>query len=625
MTTVDTSGTVADTKNTKSTINGLFHATVEKHGDRVALRHKVEKVYQDITYKQLAANVENIASGLAHLGIQKGDRVALLSENRPEWATTDLAVQALGGIIIPIYPTLPQQQIAYIVGNSGAKALMVSDKKQLKKALEARANLPDLQHLIAMETDAAATDSAVLTYESLIAQGEKTPLGDAYKASWTAVGPDDVASIVYTSGTTGDPKGAMLTHHNFAFDVTAALQHFRGAGQPVTETDTFLSFLPVCHVFERTTGYYLPLAVGATIAYSEGVRTLVDDMAKAAPTLMVCVPRVYESFQERALDSVAKQPEKRQAIFKKAVEFGKTYFEKKRSGNGLVGPIMEIQRFAYEKLVYAKIRDRFGGRLRFLVSGGAALSPDTARFFEGIGLPIIEGYGMTESSPVMAINPNRRIKIGTVGIVIPGGELKIAADGEILYRGPNVMKGYWKNDTATAEVISADGWLHTGDIGLLDDEGYLKITDRKKDIIVLANGKNVAPQPIEAEMKQSPFINEIVLIGDKQSIITALILPNKENLKDWAKSQSLTVPATDEEFLVLPDVRKKIKAEIDALSKGLADFEKIKRFTLLAVTFSVDSGEMTPTLKIKRKVVMQKFAREIAEMRGDGGEATGAG
>jgi long-chain acyl-CoA synthetase len=333
---------------------------------------------------------------------------------------------------------------------------------------------------------------------------------------------------------------------------------------------------------------------------------------------MVCVPRVYESFQERVLDTVAKQPEKRQAIFNKAIDFGKKYAEKKRNGNGLTGPLMEVQRFVFEKLVYDKLRARFGGRLRFLVSGGAALAPDTARFFEAIGLPIIEGYGMTEASPVMAVNPNRRIKIGTVGIAIPGGEIKIAEDGEILYRGANVMKGYWKNETATAEMIGDDGWLHTGDIGILDDEGYLKITDRKKDIIVLANGKNVAPQPIEADLKQSPFISEIVLIGDKQSIITALILPNKEKLKEWAKSQNLSIPATDEELMVMSEIRKKIKQEIDAHSGGLADFEKVKRFTLLPVTFSVDSGEMTPTLKIKRKVVMQKFAREIAEMRGDG-------
>jgi long-chain acyl-CoA synthetase len=607
----------------KQTINELFHATVERFGDRVALRHKVEKVYQDITYRALAESIEKMASGLAQLGIQKGDRVAILSENRPEWAITDLAVLALGGIVIPIYPTLPAPQVAYIVGNSGAKALVVSDSKQFKKANEARKKLTELQQLIVMEDAAAGGDTAIPTYASLLEQGAKTPLGAGYKASWSSVAPDDVASIVYTSGTTGDPKGAMLTHNNFAFDVTAALEHFRRAGQPVTETDTFLSFLPVCHVFERTTGYYLPLTVGATIAYSEGVRTLVDDMAKAAPTLMVCVPRVYESFQERVQDTVAKQPENRQAIFQKAITFGKAYTEKKRNGNGLVGPIREIQRFAYEKLVYAKLRDRFGGRLRFLVSGGAALSPDTARFFEAIGLPIIEGYGMTEASPVMAVNPNRRIKIGTVGIAIPGGELKIAADGEILYRGANVMKGYWKNDTATAEMIATDGWLHTGDIGLLDEEGYLKITDRKKDIIVLANGKNVAPQPIEAEIKQSPFISEIVLIGDKQSIVTALILPNKEKLKDWAKSQNVTVPGTDEELMVQADIRKKIKQEIDAHSSALADFEKIKRFTLLPVTFSVDSGEMTPTLKIKRKVVMQKFAKEIAEMRGETVEAAG--
>jgi len=606
---------------TTTTINRIFQETVARAGERVALRYKVEKEYRDITYGQLAAQVEQAASGLAALGIEPGDRVAILSENRPEWAVTDLAVLALGGVVVPIYPTLPAPQIAYVVRNSGAKALVVSDNKQLKKAIEARPDLPELQHLIVMEAGAAEGDASAHTFASILEEGTRNPLGAEYRRRWESVSPDDIASLVYTSGTTGDPKGAMLTHGNFTFDVDAALEHFRRTGQPITQEDTFLSFLPVCHVFERTTGYYLPLRVGAQIGYSEGVRTLVDDMAKVQPTLMVCVPRVYESFQERAQDAVAREPESKQAAFQKALAFGRTYAEKKRTGNGHVGPIMEAEHLLYEKLVYQKLRERFGGRLRFVVSGGAALNPETARFFEAVGLQIVEGYGMTEAAPVMAVNPNRRIKIGTVGTVVPGGEIKIAADGEILYRGPNVMKGYWDNPVATAEVIDSDGWLHTGDVGLLDDEGYLKITDRKKDIIVLANGKNVAPQPIEATIKQSPLISEIVLIGDKQNIITALVLPNKEKLKAWAKEQGIAVPEDEAEFLALPDVKKKVKQEIDAHSTALADFEKIKRFTLLSATFSVDSGELTPTLKIKRKVVLQRYAREVAEMRGDSADA----
>jgi long-chain acyl-CoA synthetase len=605
---------------TTNTITKAFQDTVARHGAKTALRYKEAKAYKDVSYTELARRVEEMASGLAALGIEKGDRVAILSENRPEWVVTDLAVLALGGVVVPIYPTLPAAQIAYIVRNSGAKALVVSDAKQLKKGIEARTDLPDLLYLIAMDPGPVSEEANVHTYASVIELGARQPLGaDAYAARREAVAPEDVASIVYTSGTTGDPKGAMLTHGNFMWDVDAALEHFRKQDQPVGEADTFLSFLPVCHVFERTTGYYLPLRVGATIGYSEGVRTLVDDMAAVQPTLMVCVPRVYEAMQERIEDTVAKAPEKRQKVFRQALGLGADVAERRREGKG-VGPLDAIKHLVFEKMVYAKLRERFGGKLRFFVSGGAALNVETARFFEAIGIPIIEGYGMTEASPVMAANPNKRIKLGTVGTVVPGGELKIAPDGEILYRGPNIMKGYWKNDTATGEMIDGEGWLHTGDVGVIDDEGYLKITDRKKDILVLANGKNVAPQPIEAKIKQSPFITEIVLIGDKQSVITALVVPNKSKLGDWAKSQNLAF-ADDDALLALPDVRKKIKQEIDAQSKDLADFEKIKKFALLNATFSVDTGEMTPTLKVKRKVVLQKYAREVASLRGEEAEA----
>lgn len=598
------------------TLNQIFQETVAKHGAKVALRYKDNKIFRDITYRELGQRVKEMASGLAAMGVGKGDKVALLSENRPEWAITDLAVLSLGGVVVPIYPTLPAAQVAYIVENSEAKALVVSDGKQLKKAIEARKELPGLQFLVTMDAGPTSDEADVLsptqTFAGIMEKGRENPMGDKeYEASWKAVAPDDLASFVYTSGTTGDPKGAMLTHRNFATNIDASIQFFANDGDRITETDTFLSFLPMCHAFERTTGYYLPLRVGATVAYCEGVRTLTEDMAATQPTLMVCVPRVYEAVMERIMDAAEKQPEQKQRIFKKALKTGKALAQTKG-----FAPFLSLENFVYDKLVFGKIRERFGGRIRFFVSGGAALNAETAYFFRSIGTPIAEGYGMTESAPVMSVNPPRENKIGTVGRVIPEGEFKIAPDGEILYRGPNVMKGYWKNETATAEVIDADGYLHTGDIGTLDAEGYLKITDRKKDIIVLANGKNVAPQPIEGEIKKSPFVSEIVLIGDKQNIITALVLPNKAKLTEWAKSENITF-ADDEALMRLPEARKKIKQEIDAHSADLADYEKVKKFTLLPVTFSVDSGELTPTLKIKRKVVLQKYAKEVAEMRGD--------
>jgi long-chain acyl-CoA synthetase len=602
------------------TLNALFHGSAARHGDRVALRYKQAKKFLDITYKELAERVYRVASGMAALGVERGDRVALLSENRPEWAITDLAILSIGGVVVPLYPTLPPPQVAYILKNSGAKALVVSDAKQLKKALEVRADLPDLKLLVAMEPGPASDDDGVQTFASIEELGKQKPLGDAeFKARWEGVGPDDLASIVYTSGTTGDPKGAMLTHGNITVNVQMAIEHFRRCGEPITETDTFLSFLPLCHVFERTTGYYLPLSVGGTIGYCEGVRTIMDDMNAVQPTLMVCVPRVYEAMQERIQDGIQKLPAQRKDMALKAIAAGEAYQQTRREGR-VPGPVAWAQHLIFDKLVYSKMRERFGGRLRFFVSGGAALNPETAKFFFSLGMPIIEGYGMTETAPVMAVNPNRKPKLGTVGTVLPGGEVKIAGDGEILFKGPNVMPGYWKNEEATRDMIDADGWLHTGDVGIVDDEGYLKITDRKKDILVLVNGKKVAPQPIESELKQSPFINEAVLIGDKQNVVTALVLPAMGKLTEWAKEQSLTY-ADNDALLALPEVKKKIKQEIDAHSKHLADFEKIKKFTLLNATFSVDTGEMTPTLKVKRKVVAQKYAREIAAMGGEAAEA----
>lgn len=598
---------------TNETLNTLFQTTAEKYADKVALRYKENKQYHPITYGELAQRVQTFASGLSQMGVQKGDRVALLSENRPEWVIADLAALSLGAIVVPIYPTLPAPQVSYICRNSGAKVLFAGDAKQKAKADVARSDAPNLQTVVVFEGEAVG--DGVQSFAGVMEMGKASPLSpDEWTARKNAVGPDDVASLVYTSGTTGDPKGTMLTHGNFVASVDASLAHYASGGAVVTDADTFLSFLPLSHAYERTTGYYLPFRVGATVGYSDGVRTLTDDMMQLSPTIMVCVPRVYEAIAERIQDTAAKEGDAKAGAFHKAIEVGKEVAERHRQGKS-AGPILGGQHLLFEKAVYSKVREKLGGHFRFFVSGGAALHSDTARFWEAIGIPISEGYGMTEASPVICTNPVNYPKIGTVGTVVPGGTLKIAGDGEVLYRGPNVMKGYWDNPQATSEMIDSDGWLHTGDVGEIDSDGYLKITDRKKDILVLGNGKNVAPQPIEQAIKRSPFISEIVLIGDKQSIITALVLPNKSKLGEWAKSQNLAFD-DDDALLALPDVKKKIKAEIDAQSTHLADFERVKKFALLSQTFSVDGGELTPTLKIKRKVVLQKYAAEVSALRG---------
>ena len=494
--------------------------------DVPALKIRVKKEWQTLTYKQFAEKIQLVAAALAHRGVGHGDRVAILSENQPAWAIFDFAILSLGAIAVPIYPSLPPPQIAFLLANSGAKGTLAGDEKLLKKLEEALQSAPNVEFVVCV----GSSELGATEYEAFLEEGKTNPLAD-WDERFRSVSEDDVASFVYTSGTTGDPKGAMLTHRNFMSNVSGARRVLNEVGAPIGPSDTWLSFLPLSHVFERLGGHFLPLTTGACVAYSGGVRTLVDEMQQVKPTIMVCVPRVWEAMQERILDGVAKADPKKRALFEKTQAVGRAWLEGKR------GPILWLQKTVLDRLVGQKARDRFGGNFRVWVSGGAALNPDVAVFFAALGLEILEGYGMTESAPVITVNHPGKVRIGSVGPVIYDGEIKIAPDGEVCYRGVNVMKGYWGNESATREMIDADGWLHTGDIGVLDKDGYLKITDRKKDIIVLANGKNVAPQPIEAHLKQCPLISEIVLIGDKQSVVSALVVPNKDKVKAWAESE----------------------------------------------------------------------------------------
>jgi len=414
---------------------------------------------------------------------------------------------------------------------------------------------------------------------------------------------DDLMSLVYTSGTTGSPKGAMLTHGNMAAAIDGANEKFPQFTPP---NDVFLSFLPLSHIFERVT-YNLALTQGAHTIYNDSIFKLLDNMAELHPTIMQCVPRVFESIQERVFDGVAKLPERRRNLTNRALEIGGIYAGRQNAGKS-VSPLLYGLHAFYDALVLSKIRARFGSKVKFLVSGGAPLSPATATFFLAIGIPILEGWGLTETTAAAAANPRGRVKIGTVGTHLDGVTLKTADDGEILVKGPTVMRGYWNLPDATAEVLDADGWFHTGDIGEIDAGGYLKITDRKKDILVLANGKKVAPQPIETLLKRSPLLSEVVLLGDNSGSVSALVVPNYDLLKAWAKDKGDDAKKP-EELAADPAARKYVKSEIDKLSKDLADFEKIKRIALLPHPFTQDSGELTPTLKVKRRVVAEKYGR----------------
>lgn len=589
------------------TVGEMFRRTAAATPEKAALMSKVEGEYRSISYARFSDWVRSFALGLIELGVQPGDRVALLCENRPEWAVTDIALLSIGAVNVPMYASLPPVQVQYIVGDCGARVLIVSTEKQLSKALEVRGQLPDLEAVIVVDPP-AEVPQGVLTMAQVTERGAGANAAEFDRRA-NAVSPRDLASIIYTSGTTGEPKGAMLTHDNFMSNAQSASAIFG-----IEESDLFLSFLPLSHVFERLAGHYFPLLKGATIAYAESIFTVSSNMTEVKPTVMASVPRLYESIHSRVLDGIGKQPPPRKKAAELALKVGWEYNSKIIEGRE-PGMMAKMQYSVADSQVLAPLRERVtGGRLRAFISGGAPLPIETAKFLTSLGLRIMEGYGLTETSPVICVNLPEKTKLGTVGPPIPGVEVRIADDGEILSRGPHIMLGYYNLPEETASAIDADGWFHTGDIGLLDEDSYLKITDRKKDIIVLANGKKVAPQPIEAKLKASSYIAQTVLFGDRQPQIVALIVPEFEHLKGWAREQNLTTEA--EQLVGLAPVKKLFREEIERLSGDLADFERVRRFTLLAHDFSMERGELTPTLKIKRKAVAENFAAEIAAMYG---------
>ena len=580
------------------TINRRFAESARRYANKPALTVKIDKEWKSQTFRELEESVRRFSMGLRALGIQPGDRVAVLSENRPEWAIADLAALAAGAITVPIYPSLPAAQVGYILADSGAKAIVASDTKQLQKAELSREQCPNLSVFITMEDSSATGD--VLSYDQVMKEGKTAKLKPSYEKLRDSVKPGDIASLIYTSGTTGDPKGAELTHGNLA-SATLMAQKALPFQKP---NDLFLSFLPLSHVFERVT-YYLALFLGAQTCYAESLFKVQENMVEVRPTVMQSVPRLYEAIYERVLDQVAKAPKKRQKIFQWALAVGKERSGRRNAGR-FIGPVLGIKYRIADKLVLSKIRQRFGGRIRFFVSGGAPLGKEVAEFFNAIGAPILEGYGLTETCAALTLNPYGRARIGTVGKPMSGVTIKIAEDGEILTKGPNIMKGYWKKPDATAEVIDSDGWFHTGDIGEIGRDGYLKITDRKKDIIVLANGKNVAPQPIENKLKSAELVAEIVLLGDRSGTISALVVPNFEKLSKWAKKENIAF-TEPKDLIESAMAKKEIKAEIESLSKDLADFEKIRKIALLDHPLSIENGELTPTLKVRRKIVRERY------------------
>ncbi len=586
------------------TLISMFEDAVQQYGNKPALAHKPRGgTYEDISYTEFGASVDAFSKGLNALGVQKGDRVAILSENRPEWAISDFGILKAGAVNVPMFSTLTAAQVGYILKDSGAKIICVSTEKQLEKCLAIRDEVPTLEQIIIFDGIEGKTPADVIQWTAACEMVGEEVDNDLHE--------DEVATIIYTSGTTGNPKGVMLTHANFIFNLQACKSLIE-----VRETDVLLSFLPLSHVFERLGGHYVPLFSGAKVAYAESTFTVAQNMKDVAPTVMLSVPRLYETMHERILRAVQEGSPLKQKIFHWGVSVGSAVSSAIQQGKK-PSAILQLQQGIADKLVFAKLKAATGGRLRFFVSGGAALPQSIAEFFHAAGILILEGYGLTETSPVISMNHPEKWKFGTVGASVPGVEVQIAEDGEILTRGPHVMKGYFNNDAATAEVIDENGWFHTGDIGVVDEDGFIKITDRKKNIIVLSNGKNVAPQPIESELVQSPFISQIMVIGSERKNLAALIVPNFDELKAWASDSDTSGDIDSSDIPTLLDTREvqqHIQSEIRSRLTDFADFEQVRRFTLLEKEFSQEDDEMTPTLKLKRNVIMERYADTIEEM-----------
>jgi long-chain acyl-CoA synthetase len=596
------------------TIPELFHQAVTRYHCRPIMMYKAGGEYVSIPAPEFRDEVDLAAHGLIDLGVAPGTRVALLSENRPGWAFADLAVLSAGAWSVPIYTSLTPDEIQFILEDSGAVACFVSNQAQLDKVVAIRHRCPALRCIVTLDP-IESQDPDVHKARSLVERGrearEKRP--DALGERLSAIDPEDTASILYTSGTTGRPKGVMLSHRNFVSNVIDSLKSLA-----IRPEDVHLSFLPLSHSFERTAGYYIMIHAGVTIAYAESVDRVIDNMGEIRPTVMTSVPRLYEKMYAGLLQKASEAGGLKKRIVFWARRVGIEYAEKEVGGGG-AGPWLRLQHRVADRLVYAKLRERTGGRVRFFISGGAPLAPVIAKFFYAAGLPILEGYGLTETSPVIAVNTFDRLRFGTVGPPIDNVEVRIEpdpdrpdGDGEILVRGPNVMQGYYNLPEKTAEVMTPDDWLRTGDIGLLED-GLLKITDRKRDLIKTSGGKFIAPQPLENELKTSRYVSQAVVVGNRRKYAAVLIVPNFENLRAFAREKGLD-PGDVEALFQAEPVQDLYEEVLGELNRGLASYETLKKYRLVPQEFTIEAGELTPTLKVKRRVIEDKYAELIDTM-----------
>lgn len=575
---------------------------VRTYGERQVMRAKRKGGWEEVSWNALGEQISKTAQGLKAMGLQAGDRLAILAENRPEWAVVDLACLFLGAVDVPLYLTSTAKEIAYILHDAGVRAVAVAGEGQLGKILQVSQDLPDLEFLILIDYG-PKEETRIGRLRSLGLEGLMS-LADRDGGGIDPVPNPGLATIIYTSGTTGPPKGVMLSHANILSNCRAATEIL-----PLNEDDLIVSFLPLSHAFERTAGLYTLLMAGASVAYGGGTVTVTKDLLEVKPTVLCCVPRVLELIYRRVRSEWENARFPKKQILGWALDIGKKVGLYRPEGRPLPF-FLSVQNRLADRILFRRLRLLLGGRIRFLVSGGAPLAAEIARFFYGAGIPVYEGYGLTEAAPVVSCNLPGRCRPGSVGPALPGVEVTIAPDGEILVRGPNVMQGYYHRPEETREIIDAEGWLHTGDVGKIDAEGFIHITDRKKDLIITSEGENVAPQNIETLLKQDPLIEEVCVIGDRRPYLTVLIIPNLPLVETLARKQG--IPTTVPEMLAHPAIRALFRRRLDEVNKALPLYARMRNFTLLSQPFSQDQGQLTPTLKVKRRVVAEMY-REVIE------------
>jgi long-chain acyl-CoA synthetase len=585
------------------TLPGALLNLARKDPDRPALRFKVQGHYLDISWRLMIREIRRYAAGLLAMDLKPGDRVAIMAPNSPRWIYADLGIMAAGGVTVPVYQTEGLENILHILRDSGTRILFLYSPLIARELIEHLDELPDLEHVILL--DGRMEHPLFLEIEAFLNQARENHAKRVEKALLHGQG-SDIATIVYTSGTTGPPKGVILTHDNILASVRAAATAF-----DISPGDVCLSFLPLSHIFERVDGYYLMLFQRAIIAYAESIDTVPLNLTEVRPTVVIGVPRLFEKMFDRIMEQVLSGSWLKKQIFFGALKIGRTYADAIQTGEPL-GTMAQGALAVAKKAVFARLRERLGGRLRFFVSGGAPLMQNVAEFFLAAGIPIYEGYGLTETSSGIAVNTEENLRLGTVGKALPGTAVRTATDGEILLRGPTIFQGYWNDPEKTDEVLQ-DGWFRTGDIGLLEGDGYLSITDRKKDLIVTAGGKNVAPQNLENRFKSDPLLSNALVYGEGKPYLTALLVPNFENLEKFARQKKIDF-LNHCDLVTHPSILELVRKHVDERQKDLPSFSQIKRFILVSRDFSGEGNEVTPTMKLKRQVIARNFHRVLEGM-----------